>query len=114
MQTESQLARATNEVQREYLRTSSRPEHIHAMCEDYRAGASIDLKHDEADLHKKIGCAVVVLWGERGPMGRLYDVLAIWKERGTNVTGKSLPAGHNLHEEVPDQVLAEIKSLFKA
>ena len=113
-QTEAQLARATNEIQREYLRTSSRPENIHAMCEDYRAGASIDLKHDEVDLNRKIACPVVVLWGERGPMGRLHDVLAIWKERGTNVTGKSLPAGHNLQEEVPDKVLSELKALLEA
>jgi haloacetate dehalogenase len=113
-QTEAQIARATSEIQREYLRTASRPENIHAMCEDYRAGASIDLKHDAADLDHKIACPLLVLWGERGPMGRLYDVLAIWRERGRSVTGKALPAGHNLQEEVPDLVLAEIRSWLKS
>jgi haloacetate dehalogenase len=113
-QNDAQLARATSEVQREYLRTSSQPENIHAMCEDYRAGASIDLKHDEADLGKKIACPLLVLWGERGPMGRLYDVLAIWRERGTRVTGKGLPGGHNLQEDLPDQVLAEVRALLKS
>ena len=113
-QTEAQLARATSDIQREYLRTASRPENIHAMCEDYRAGASIDLKHDAADLDRKIACPLLVLWGERGPMGRLYDVLAIWRERGKNVTGKALPAGHNLQEEVPDLVLAEIRTWLKS
>jgi hypothetical protein len=49
------------------------------MCEDYRAGASIDLKHDEADLHRKIACPLLVLWGARAPMGRIYDILSIWK-----------------------------------
>ena len=49
------------------------------MCEDYRAAASIDLKHDEADLNRKIACPLLTLWGERGPMGRLYDVLAVWR-----------------------------------
>jgi len=112
-QADSQLARATSDIQKEYLRTSSRPENIHAMCEDYRAGASIDLKHDAADLNKKISCPLLVLWGERGPMGRLYDVLAIWRERGTNVAGKALPAGHNLQEEVPDLVLAEVRGWLK-
>ena len=112
-QTEAQLARATSDVQREYLRTAGRPENIHALCEDYRAGASIDLKHDAADLDRKIACPLLVLWGERGPMGRLYDVLAIWRERGKNVTGKALPAGHNLQEEVPDLVLAEIRTWLK-
>jgi haloacetate dehalogenase len=113
-QAEMQLARATSDIQREYLRTSSRPENIHAMCEDYRAGASIDLKHDAADLDRKISCPLFVLWGERGPMGRLYDVLAIWRDRGTNVTGKALPSGHNLQEEVPDLVLAELLRFLSA
>jgi len=113
-QTEAQLARATSEIQREYLRTASRPENIHAMCEDYRAGASIDLKHDAADLDRKITCPLLVLWGARGAMGRLYDVLAIWRERGTRVSGRALPAGHNLQEDVPDLVLAEIQALLKA
>ena len=50
--------------------------------------------------------------GERGPMGRLYDVLAIWKERGTKVTGKGLPGGHNLMIDTPDQVIAEVRTLM--
>jgi haloacetate dehalogenase len=113
-QAEAQLARATSDIQKEYLRSSSRPEHIHAMCEDYRAGASIDLKHDEADLSKKIACPLLTLWGERGPMGRIYDVLAIWRERGTTVSGKGLPGGHNLQEEVPDEVLSAVRAFLSA
>jgi len=113
-QNEAALARATTEIQKEYLRTASRPENIHAMCEDYRAGASIDLKHDEADLNKKVTCPLLTLWGQRGPMGRIYDVLAIWKERGTKVTGKGLPGGHNLQEDVPDLVVSEVMALIKA
>jgi haloacetate dehalogenase len=112
-QTEAQKARATSEIQLEYLRTASDPANIHAMCEDYRAGASIDLKHDEADLSRKIGAPLLTLWGEKGPMGRLYDVLAIWRDRGTRVTGKGLPGGHNLQEDVPDQVLAELRAFLR-
>jgi haloacetate dehalogenase len=97
-----------------YLAPFRDPSRIHAMCEDYRAGASIDLKHDAADLNKKIESPLLTLWGERGPMGRLYDVLAIWKERGSHVTGKGLPGGHNLQEDVPDQVFAEVTALLKA
>src|SRR5918993_3045077 len=78
------LARATSEVQREYLRTMTDPATIHAMCEDYRASASIDLKHDAADLNRKIACPLRVLWAEKGAMGRIYDVMGIWRERGTN------------------------------
>ena len=84
------------------------------MCEDYRAGASVDLKHDQADLNKKIVCPLLALWGEKGPMGRIYDVLSIWKERGTNVSGKGLPGGHNLQEEVPDQVLNEVQTFLRS
>ena len=112
-QMEAQKARATSEIQLEYLRTSSRPENIHAMCEDYRAGASIDLKHDEADLSKKIACPLLTLWGLKGPMGRIYDVLAIWKERGVKVSGKGLNGGHNLQEDVPQEVLAELRPFLK-
>ena len=111
--TEAQKARATSEIQLEYLRTSSTPENIHAMCEDYRAGASIDLKHDEADLSKKIACPLLTLWGLKGPMGRIYDVLAIWKEKGVNVTGKGVNAGHNVQEDAPAEVLAELRPFLK-
>ena len=110
---DQQLARASSDVQREYLRTMTDPATIHAMCEDYRAGASIDLEHDAADIQKKITCPLLVLWAEKGSMGRLYDVMAIWRERGTKVTGKPLPGGHNLQEDVPDMVLAEILALLK-
>ncbi len=108
-QVEARRARATSDVQREYLRTTSKSENIHAMCEDYRAGASIDLQHDAADLQKKIQCPLLVLWGELAPMGKIYDVLKIWKERGVSVTGKSLPGGHTLQEDVPEQFLAEVR-----
>jgi haloacetate dehalogenase len=112
-QNEAAKARATDPVQIEWLRTASTMENIHAMCEDYRAAASIDLQHDKADLDKKITCPLSTLWGERGPMGRLYDVLAIWKERGTKVSGRGLPGGHNLMIDVPDQVIAEVRALHK-
>jgi haloacetate dehalogenase len=110
---DAQLARATSEIQREYLRTMTDPATIHAMCEDYRAGASIDLQHDAADIGTRITCPLLVLWAQKGAMGRLYDVMAIWRERGTRVTGKPLPGGHNLQEDVPDLVLAEIQALLK-
>jgi haloacetate dehalogenase len=107
------LARATTDVQKEYLRSMTDMATIHAMCEDYRASASIDLKFDELDAKKKINVPLRVLWAEKGAMGRLYDVLNIWKEFGTKVTGRALPGGHNLQEDVPDMVLEEIQALIK-
>jgi haloacetate dehalogenase len=112
-QNDAAKARAKGEIQLEYLRTASDPANIHAMCEDYRAGATIDMQHDEADMHKKIACPLRVLWAEKGAMGGLYDVLKIWQERGKKVTGRSLPGGHNLQEDVPDMVFAEITELIK-
>jgi hypothetical protein len=45
-------------------------------------------------------------------MGRLYDVLGVWKERGTQVTGNGLPAGHNLQEDAASEVLAELRAFL--
>jgi haloacetate dehalogenase len=100
-------------VQAEYFRIQSDPANIHGMCEDYRAGASIDLEHDKADLAKKIACPLLVLWAKPGAMDNLYDVLSIWQERGVNVTGKGMPGGHNMQEGAPAQVLAELQAFLK-
>jgi haloacetate dehalogenase len=113
-QYDAQAAKATTDVQKEYARVMSNPETIHAMCEDYRAGASIDLKHDAADLNRKIACPLRVLWAEKGAMGRIYDVMSIWRERATSVSGRALPGGHNLQEDVPELVEQEIRSLIRA
>jgi haloacetate dehalogenase len=96
----------------EYLRTFKDPETIHATCEDYRAGATIDLTHAAEDGAKRVECPLLVLWGERGTVGRLYDVMKIWREHAPAARGKSLPAGHFLPEEVPDQTFAELDAFF--
>ena len=113
---DAQLARATNEIQREYLRTSSTMANIHAMCEDYRASASIDLKIDEGDIQagKKIQCPLLTLWAAAGAMGKLYDVLKIWKDEGINVAGKGLPGNHSLQESAPKETLAELQAFLRA
>src|SRR5688500_4730989 len=81
-QFEAQKARTTNEIQLEYLRTSSRPENIDAMCEGYRGGGAIGLDPDGSDVAKESACPLLTVWGLKGPMGRIFDVLAIWKEKG--------------------------------
>ena len=98
----------------EYLRCYRDPETIHASCEDYRAAASIDLLHDEADLNRKVECPLLALWGEQAPMHRLYDVAATWRERAANVTGRSLPGSHYFAEEVPELVAQELTRFFRA
>jgi haloacetate dehalogenase len=102
------------EAYAEYRRCFSDPATIHASCEDYRAAATIDLVHDEADMDRKIACPVLVLWGANGIVGKKYDVLAVWRERATEVSGKSLPYGHWLAEEAPGEVLAEVRRFLTA
>jgi haloacetate dehalogenase len=110
----ARAGRALSAAQAEYQRTNGTPEGVHAMCEDYRAGASIDLVHDAADIDRKIACPLHVLWAEGGAMDRLYDVLAIWRERGDRVTGKGMPGGHNMQEGAPSEVLAEMRAFLRA
>ena len=84
------------------------------MCEDYRAGASIDLKHDEADMQKKIACPLRVLWAEKGADGPISTTCwASGTSAGPRSSARPLPGGHNLQEDVPDMVLAEIQGLLK-
>jgi haloacetate dehalogenase len=83
---------------------------IHASCEDYRAAASIDLVHDEADLDegRKVKSPLLALWGGRGVMERIYDVEAVWREYANDVRGKPIDAGHFLAEERPEETAQEL------
>jgi haloacetate dehalogenase len=96
----------------EYERCFADPTCIHATCEDYRAGASIDLEHDEADLERRISCPFFVLWGE-GRLDRHFDVLASWGECAAHVAGSALPGGHFLPEELPEETAAELLAFFE-
>lgn len=89
----------------EYERSFCRPAAIHAACEDYRASAGIDLDHDRASraAGERIACDLLVLWGARGVVQRLFDPMALWRAQcaGT-VEGQALPAGHFIPEELPE------------
>lgn len=102
----------TPEAVAQYLRCWSDPATIHGMCEDYRASASIDLQHDEADLQHKVRCPLLVLWGANGFIGRTYDILAIWRERAERVQGYGLPSGHFLAEEAPEETYHALQIFF--
>ncbi|MDM7949649.1 alpha/beta hydrolase [Hydrogenophaga sp.] len=99
----------------EYARCIALPGTAEAMCEDYRASASIDLEHDRADVAcgHQLTQPLRVLWGEHGTVARCFDVLALWRERAQHVSGDTLPCGHYLAEEAPDALLAQAIPFFK-
>ena len=102
------------EAMAEYLRCFRDPASIHATCEDYRAGYTIDVTHDAEDRDRKIACPVLVLWGARAGSARSHDVLDIWRERADDVRGKPLTCGHFLAEERPDETARELLAFFAA
>ncbi len=95
-----------------YLRCFTNPATLHAMCEDYRASATIDLEHEKKECKKKMQCPVLVLWGAQGAMGRLYDVQAEWQARALSVRGRAFDGGHWLPEQFPGDVAAELAAFF--
>jgi haloacetate dehalogenase len=95
----------------EYRRCWRDPGMIHGSCSDYRAAASIDLKHDEKDLGRKVECPTLVFWGEKGPMARAYDIAAEWRKRCADVTPASLPGSHFFIDQFPAET-ADIISKF--
>lgn len=80
---------------------------VHASCEDYRAGASVDLRDDEADAGASIGCPTLVLWSRDG-IGADYDVAAIWRARAPELRCRALGCGHFIAEERPQETAAEL------
>ena len=94
----------TEEAFAEYLRCFKNARVLQATCEDYRAGASIDLVHDESDLDQKVACPMLVLWGAYGAMHKIYDVVEIWRERAADVRGWAVDSGHFIPEEAPSTI----------
>lgn len=100
----------------DFMRCFRNPQTIHAICEDYRAAAGIDLDMDEADVHagRRIECPVLLLWGASGGVGRNHDSMTIWRRYAADIrAGKALPSGHYLHEEAPEETYAELRAFFK-
>jgi haloacetate dehalogenase len=89
----------------DYLRCFSDPDTIRGICEDYRAGATIDFDHDMADKAdgRKIECPLLVLWSGSGSIDDWYDVLEVWGEWADDVRGSALRCGHYLAEEAPEE-----------
>jgi haloacetate dehalogenase len=100
----------------EYRRCFCIPEAIHASCEDFRAAAGIDLEMDEADesAGHKIQAPVLALWGAKNVVGKLWNLLEVWRQHANApVEGRPLDSGHFLAEEQPEEVLQEFLRFFR-
>jgi len=103
------------ECWQEYILAMSDPACLHAMCEDYRAAASIDLEHDRQTIAQKqlLEMPVRVLWGEFGQVNACFKPLEDWQKLGTDVSGQTLQSGHYIPEEIPEGLIAEALSFFR-
>ena len=110
------LAPFAPEVLAEYRNALRQPGAVHAMCEDYRASATIDLEHDRADIERglKIACPLRVLWGAEGVIEKCFEPIDEWRKVARDVSGRSLPCGHYIPEEAPAELVAEMLSFFEA
>ena len=96
----------------EYLRCFKNPETIRATCDEYRAGATIDLIHDRADRGRRITVPLLVLWGRRSSQGSGYDLLAVWRDHAETVSGQPIDSGHFLPEEAPDDTYHALRGFL--
>ena len=102
----------TEDALAEYLAAFSDPACIHANCEDYRAAATIDLRHDDEDKGRKITVPLQVFWARRGVIEKCFDALALWRLRAESVEGEALDATHYMAEEIPQDIAQRMASFF--
>jgi haloacetate dehalogenase len=101
----------------EYIRCIGDPRTVYGMCEDYRATFGVDLDMDTADFEagKKVTCPSMILWGEKGGVGRNHDAAGIWSRYATAIERTAtVPSGHYLQEECPDETYTELRRFFAA
>jgi haloacetate dehalogenase len=103
------------EARADYLDALRTPGTVEAICEDYRAAATIDLAHDRASraAGQRIACPLLALWGAKGKIGQWYAPLDVWRAYASGpVSGGPVNSGHYLAEEVPDEVLAALDAFL--
>jgi len=103
----------TTDVLAAYKKNFSNPKALRASCEDYRAGATIDLLHDEADIDKKILCPTLVLWGAQNLVYQKKEMIKEWQKKAVQVTGQSMNSGHFITEEVPEDTISIFEEFLK-
>jgi haloacetate dehalogenase len=101
----------------EYIRCIKNPKTVYGMCEDYRATFGVDLDMDTVDFNseRKVTCPAMILWGEKGGVGRNHDAASIWSQYATRIERTAMvPSGHYLQEECPDETYHELRNFFAA
>lgn len=99
----------------DYLEAVHNPDTVHAMCEDYRAGATVDYMLDEEDRgRRRITCPALVLWGRKGELENWYDVLDVWRIWAEDVQGHGIDCGHYLAEEAPEETYSALQAFLMA
>ena len=107
------------EVRSAYFEALSDPEAIHAICEEYRAAADIDVARDAADraANKCIGCPTLALWSKESALDNWYEQaggpLGIWRKWATDVTGRAIAGGHFFPEQNPGETISELRAFFE-
>lgn len=104
----------TEEAFAEYLRCYRDPACVHAVCEDYRATVTIDVRIEQADDGRKVVQPLLALWGAKGTVGTMFDVLALWRPEAASVQGHGLPCGHLIPEEAPEALLESLRPFLLA
>jgi haloacetate dehalogenase len=103
------------EVRRAYI-DAMRPQNVHAICEEYRAAATLDRAHDEADRKagRRIACPVLALWSASGALASWYDPLEVWRAWCHDVRGGPVEGGHFFPEEKPRETAEVLERFFSA
>ena len=105
--------RFPEDVIQEYIKHYSNPACVHGICEDYRASNTIDLEHDVQDRTRRIKTPILALWGANGVVGKLWDVLAGWREFADDVSGFGVEqCGHFVPEEQPEVCIKAIQEFI--
>jgi haloacetate dehalogenase len=105
-------------VREAYIEALRDPSRVHAICEEYRAAATLDRRHDDEDraTSRRIDCPVLAVWSAGGPLDTWYaqdgGPLAIWRNWAGDVRGHSVAGGHFFPEEEPERTAALLDRFF--
>jgi haloacetate dehalogenase len=107
-----------DDVREAYIAALREPDHVHAICEEYRAAATIDREHDAADRRagRRITCPALALWSAHGPLSTWYTdaggPLALWRELADDIDGRPVEGGHFFPEEHPAETAEALTAFF--